>query len=144
MTQSTYDLCLLYKIIDSIISDVIGMQTDDTLYETIEAFAKQKNETIKSAKIMIKNRKRLIPDNSLKFNETRIERLENETIYFRQETHIQDIQLIQSIESSITSARGKVRTNLNLREQYIAQRARDAYLATICQLETTFDLSYAA
>ncbi len=94
MTQFTYDLCLLYKIIDSIISDVIDMQTDDTLYETIKAFAKQEDETIKSAKIIIKNRERLISDNSLKFNETRIERLDSnliEIIYFRQETHIQDI-----------------------------------------------------
>ncbi len=104
MTQFTYDFCLLYKIIDSILSDVIEMQTDDTLYETIKAFAKQKDEAIKLAKIMTKNRKRLISDNSLKFNEIRIERV-NKTIHFRQKTHIQDIQLIQSIESSsITSA----------------------------------------
>ncbi len=55
MTQFTYDLCLLYKtfLIDktsnkSTISDILGMQTDDTLYETIEAFAKQKDEAIKS------------------------------------------------------------------------------------------------
>jgi hypothetical protein len=133
------------------------MQTDDTLYETIEAFAKQKDETIKSAKIMIKNRKRLIPDNLLKFNETRIERLSsndlndpndlndsNGAIYFRQETHIQGIQLINSIETSITSAREKVRVNLTPKKQYIAQRARDAHLAAICQSEATFDLSYAA
>jgi folylpolyglutamate synthase/dihydropteroate synthase len=159
MTQFTYDFCLLYKIIDSIILGTVDMQTDDTLCETIEAFAKQKDEAIKSAKIMIKNRERLILDNSLKFNETRIERLDsnqndlndsnendsNEVIYFRQETHIQGIQLINSIESSsITSAREKVRINLNLRKQYIAQRARDVYLATICQFETTFDLFYAA
>ncbi len=121
MIQFIYDLCLLYKIIDSIISDVIDMQTDDTLYETIETFAKQKDEAIKSAKIMIKNRKRFISDNFLKFNETRIERL-NKAIHFRQKTHIQDIQLIQSIESSnITSAREKVRVNLTSREQYIIQ-----------------------
>jgi hypothetical protein len=95
---------------------------------------------------MIKNRERLISDNSLKFNETRIERLDSdEIIYFRQKTHIQDIQLIQSIESSnITNAREKVRVNLIFREQYIAQRARDVYLAIICQSETTFDLFYAA
>ncbi len=145
MIQFTYDLCLLYKIIDSTLSDIVGMQTDDTLYETIEAFAKQKNEAIKSAKIMIKNRERFTSDNSLKFNEIRIERLDSdEIIYFRQKTHIQDIQLIQSTESSITNARKKVRVNLIFRKQYIAQRARDVYLAIICQLETTFDLSYAA
>jgi hypothetical protein len=124
MIQFTYDLCLLYKIIDFILSDVIEMQIDDTLYETIEAFAKQKDEAIKSAKIMIKNREQLISENALKFNEIRIERLDpnsnrndsNKVIYFRQETHIQSIQLINSIESSIISAREKVRVNLIPRE----------------------------
>ncbi len=122
------------------------MQTDDILLLTDQTFVALKEETIKSAKIMIKDRERLISDNSLKFNEIRIERLDsNETIYFRQKTHIQDIQLINSIESSsITSAREKVRVNLISRKQYIAQRARDVYLTTICQLETTFDLFYAA
>jgi hypothetical protein len=127
------------------------MQTDDILYEAIEAFVKQKDETIKSAKILTKDREQLISKNSLKFNETRIERLDsnsnesNEAIYFRQKTHIQDIQLIQSIESSsIINARRKVRVNLSLRKQYIIQRARDVYLATICQSEATFDLSRVA
>jgi hypothetical protein len=86
MTLFTYDLCLLYKIDlkDFKLSGIVDMQTDDILYETIEAFAKQKDETIKSTKIMIKNRKRLISDNFLKFNETRIERFDsNEIIYFK-------------------------------------------------------------
>ncbi len=152
MTQFTYDPCLLYKVdLKGSISGIVGMQTDDTLYKAIEAFAKQEDETIKSAKIMIKNRERLTSDNSLKFNEIRIERLDsnsnendNEVIYFKQETHIQDIQLVKSIESFTISAREKVRINLNLRKQYIAQRARDVYLATICQFEATFDLFYAA
>jgi hypothetical protein len=151
MIQFIYDLCLFYKIIDFTLSDVIEMQTDDTLYETIEAFAKQKDETIKSAKIMIKDRECLISENLLKFNDTQIERLDsnsnesNEAIYFRQKTHIQNIQLINSIESSsITNAREKVRLNLSFRKQYIAQRAREVYLAIICQFEITFDLSRVA
>ncbi len=56
MIVFTYDFCLFYKIIDDFISDIIDMQTDDTLHETIEAFAKQKDETIKSAKILTKDR----------------------------------------------------------------------------------------
>jgi hypothetical protein len=126
MTQFIYDFCLLYKIIDSIISNVIDMQTDYTLYEIIEAFTKQKDETIKSAKILTKDKKQLTSNNLLKFNETRIERLNsNEIIYFRQETHIQDIQLMKSIESFTINAREKVRVNLTFRKQYIAQRTRD-------------------
>jgi TolA-binding protein len=153
MTQFTYDLCLLYKL-DINLSSVVEMQIDDILLLADQSFVALKKETIKSAKIMIKNRERLTSDNSLKFNETRIERLSsndlnnqnemndsNEVIYFRQETHIQGIQLINSIESSsITSAREKVRINLNLRKQYIVQRARGVYLAAICQFEATFDL----
>ncbi len=80
MIQFTYDLCLLYKTLfvdktfdKSIISDLVEMQTDDILLLANQTFAALKKETIKSAKIMIKNRERLISDNSLKFNETRIE-----------------------------------------------------------------------
>jgi hypothetical protein len=93
---------------------------------------------------MIKSREQLISDNSLKFNDTRIERIEDDTIYFRQETHIQDIRLIQSTETIVTNARDKVRIMLTSRDQYIAQRAREAYLASICQSEASFDLSHAA
>ncbi len=124
MTSFTYDFYLLYKIDlkDFKLLEIVDMQTDDTLYEAIEAFAKQKNEAIKSAKILTKDREQLISENLLKFNEIRIERLDsNESIYFRQKTHIQDIRLIQSIESSIISAREKVRVSLTLRKQYIAQ-----------------------
>jgi hypothetical protein len=128
------------------------MQTDDILLLVDQNFAVLKEETIKSTKIMIKNRKRLTSDNSMKFNETRVERLDsnsnendsNEAIYFRRKTHIQDIQLIQSIKSSsIINAREKIRVNLISRKQYIAQRARDVFLETICQLKITIDLSHA-
>jgi maltodextrin utilization protein YvdJ len=121
------------------------MQTDDTLILADQSFAVVEKEAIHSAKIMTKTREQLTFENSLKFNDTRIERIDpNEAIYFRQETHIQDIQLIQSIDTIITSARGKMRTKLITREQYVTQRARDAYLTSICQSEASFDLSYAA
>jgi hypothetical protein len=94
---------------------------------------------------MIKTREQLISNSSLKFNDTKIERFDsNESIYYRQETHIQDIQLIQSIESIIINARSKVRIKLISREQYVIQRAREAYLTSICQFESSFNLSHAA
>jgi hypothetical protein len=120
------------------------MQTDDTLILVDQSFAVIEEEIIHSAKIMIKSREQLISDNSLKFNDIRIERVENDTIYFRQETHIQEIQLMQLIESIITSVRDKIRVMLILRDQYIAQRIREAYLISICQSEAFFDLSHAA
>jgi hypothetical protein len=121
------------------------MQTDDILILVDQSFAVVEKEAVHSVKILTKTRERLTSDNALKFNDTRIERIgPNDIIYFRQETHIQDIQLIQSTDAIITSARGKVRIKLITREQYVAQRARDAYLTSICQLEASFDLSRAA
>jgi hypothetical protein len=122
------------------------MQTDDTLILADQSFAAAEKEAVHSAKIMTKAREQLTPENPLKFNGTRIERTDpNGAIYFRQETHIQGIQLIQLTETIITtSARGKVRTKLTPREQYVTQRTREAYLTSICQPEASFDLSHAA
>jgi hypothetical protein len=122
------------------------MQTDDTLILVDQSFAVVEEKAVHSAKIMIKAREQLTFTNSLKFNDTRIERIEsNDIIYFRQETHIQDIQLIDSVESTIiTSAQDKVRIKLTFRNQYIAQRARETYLTSICQSEASFDLFHAA
>jgi hypothetical protein len=148
MIQSTYDSCLLYITITigHIGMGIVGMQTDDTLILADQSFVVIEEEAVHSAKIMTKAREQLSPENALKFNGTRIERIDsNGTIYFRQETHIQGIQLVNSAESTTTtSARGKVRTKLTSREQYVAQRARGAYLASICQSEASFDLSHAA
>ncbi len=144
MTQFTYDSCLLY-IINHICMRIVSMQTDDTLILADQSFAVVEEEAIHSVKLMIKTRDQLISNNSLKFNDTRIERFDpNESIYYRQETHIQDIQLIQSTGSIITNARDKMRIKLTPREQYVAQRAREAYLTSICQFEASFDLSHAA
>jgi hypothetical protein len=150
MIKLTYNFCLLYIsfiIFSHIDMSIMNMQIDDILILTDQSFVVVEKEAIYSVKIMTKTREQLIFINLLKFNDTRIERFEsNETeiIYFRQETHIQDIQLINSIEFIIIiSVRDKIRTMLTLRDQYIAQRARETYLISICQSEASFDLSHA-
>jgi hypothetical protein len=121
------------------------MQTDDTLILADQLLTVVEKEAIHSAKIMTKTREQLTLENSLKFNDIRIERIDSHAIYFRQETHIQDIQLIQSIETIIiTSAQDKMRIKLTSRKQYVIQRIRDVYLTSICQFEASFDLSHAA
>jgi hypothetical protein len=122
------------------------MQIDDIFILVDQSFAVVEKEAIYSAKIMTKTHEQLTFENALKFNDTRIERIEsNDTIYFRQKTHIQDIQLINLIESTIIiSARDKIRVMLSLKDQYIAQRTPKKYLISICQSETSFDLSHAA
>ena len=44
----------------------------------------------------------------------------------------------------MTSSRGETRKSVSPKDQYIAQRARGAYIATVCQPEAAFDLSFAA
>jgi hypothetical protein len=67
------------------------MQTDDIFILIDQSFAIAEKEAIHSAKIMIKSREQLISNNSLNFNDIRIERVENNIIYFRQKMHIQEI-----------------------------------------------------
>jgi len=43
-----------------------------------------------------------------------------------------------------TSSRGVTRGLLTLKDQYIAQRARGAYIALVCQPKALFNLSFAA
>jgi hypothetical protein len=99
MTQSTYDFCLLHtdmKIETSSIlqislkndhshtnMSIVDMQTDDILILIDLNFATAKKKTIIDVKIMTKSRNHLDSNFSLKFNDTIIERQENE-IYLRQ------------------------------------------------------------
>jgi hypothetical protein len=51
---------------------------------------------------------------------------------------------VQDTNADLTGTRGIVRHNVSVKDQYIAQRARGAYLATVSQPEAAFDLSFAA
>jgi len=46
--------------------------------------------------------------------------------------------------ATTTSSRGNTRQGLDTTEQYVAQRARGAYIASVCQPEASYDLSVAA
>lgn len=46
--------------------------------------------------------------------------------------------------TTTTSTRGVVREDLSTKDQYVAQRARGAYVASVCQPEAAYDLSVAA
>jgi hypothetical protein len=45
---------------------------------------------------------------------------------------------------NLTSSRKEIRKMITLKDQYVAQWTRDAYIATISQFEASFDLSFAA
>jgi L-fucose mutarotase/ribose pyranase (RbsD/FucU family) len=122
---------------------IVDMQIDDTLIFVDANFAAAEEKTIINAEIMTKSRDCFDSNFSLKFNDTIIERQEND-IYFRQISQSDHFQLIQSVDIAITSSKDKIRFALILKEQYVTQRARDAYVTSICQSKASFDLSFAA
>ena len=74
----------------------------------------------------------------------KIEFNENETISIKHASNVKNISLIKNYESSIINFRNVVRKKLTSNDQYITHRARNAYVISICQSETSFDFSYAA
>jgi hypothetical protein len=123
--------------------NIVKMQTNDILILANSNFAVTKKKAITDVKIMIKSRNNLESNFSLKFNDTIIERQEND-IYLKQNSQFDHLQLIKNVDIAIISFRDKIRFALISKKQYVAQRARDAYVASICQFETSFDLSLAA
>ncbi|RAL62926.1 hypothetical protein DID88_004767 [Monilinia fructigena] len=90
--------------------------TDDTLIVGDKKFVQAEEKELKDAHFMAKDREELTHDHPLKLN--------------------------ASVD--IHGTRGKVRKNASTHDQYVAQRARGAYIATMCQPEASFDLSIAA
>jgi hypothetical protein len=115
------------------------MQTNDTLILIDLNFAVAEKNTIINAKIMIKSRDNLDSNVSLKFNDTIIERQEND-VYFKQCSQFDHLQLIKTVDFTIINSRNKINIVLTSKEQYVAQRVREAYIAFICQSKASFDL----
>lgn len=140
MTESTYDSCFLYS---NQPFAMIGLQTDDTLIFAADEFATREEEAIQAAKIMTKPRECLNASHPIKFNGVKIKLESDGSIYLNHESHA-SVQPVKTYDTSSISSRGIVREKLTPKEQYLAQRARGAYVACICQPEASFDLSYAA
>ncbi|KAI0994317.1 hypothetical protein K3495_g13865 [Podosphaera aphanis] len=141
MIPSTFDPCLLHTTDDNL--GLVGLQTDDTLILANSVFAAREEDQLKEAKFLAKEREKLTASNNLQFNGGLIT-LINNNIYLSQEKQCNNIRLIGNKETDIKGARGKIRKSATPKDQYIAQRARGAYVASMCQPEASFDLSFAA
>jgi hypothetical protein len=140
MQQSTFDPCLLHS------NDpfgLVGLQTDDTLILASKKFVDLEEEELQKAGFLAKDREQLTVDTSLKFNGGLIQLLPNGTISLTQERQCNNLSTISQKTATSTGTRGITRT-LTPKDQYIAQRARGAYIASVCQPEASFDLSFAA
>jgi hypothetical protein len=147
--KSTYDACLLYRndLLSSFSTksfEIVEMQIDDTLILVNQTFVDLEEKELKESELMHKKRDHLTLEHSIRFNDMIIDLQSNESIILRQKIRsVENISLIQDQNATFISIREMIRTHLSFKNQYVAQRARDAYLTSICQLEATFDLSHA-
>ena len=130
MKQSTYDPCLLYTTEGF---GLVGLQTDDTIFLADEEFATREETELQKAKLLAKPREKLAQDCPIKFNGGIIKLTSDGIITLTQERHCSKIGMVNIGDGKAVR-----------KDQYIAQRARGAYIATVCQPEAAFDLSFAA
>lgn len=119
------------------------MQTADTLILADNDFATTKKDAIRSAKIMTKDRKHPTSAYTLNFNGVQIKLVTNGIVLIK-ESHVGGILPVIDHIADSTSFREITRKKLSSKEKYLAQRARVAYIASICQPKASFNLSRAA
>ena len=141
MAQSTYDSCLLHTNTNGF--EVVGLQTDDTLMLADGKFAAAEEKELNAAKLLAKDREMLNKSHSIKFNGGYI-KLQTDGIHLTQENQCKCLKLVTLKKTDLTGSCGQIRKAVAPKDQYIAQRARGAYIATVSQPEAAFDLSYAA
>jgi hypothetical protein len=140
MQQSTFDPCLLHS---NNPFGLVGLQTDDTLLLASKELADLEEDELQKAGFLAKDREQLTADTPLKFNGGLIQLLPDGSINLTQEKQCNNLSTISQKTATSTGTRGVTRT-LTPKDQYIAQRARGAYIASVCQPEASFDLSFAA
>jgi len=140
---STYDPCLLY------VNDfnpnkeeqghfaVVGLQTDDSLFLANQPFVDLEGKELGKAKLLSKPLEKLTVQTPLMFNGglITITKINNK---------FSNIELTQERQASRIKTVPISADKRSEKNEYVAQRARGAYIATICQPEAAFDLSYAA
>jgi hypothetical protein len=114
-----------------------------------DLFAELKESELKKAKLMFKKRKTLIIFTSIKFNDEIISLIEvtknDYSLSLTQLKQFDQIQLINLLTSTdLISSRNQIRKMITSKDQYVTQRAREAYIAIMTQSEAAFDLFFAA
>lgn len=130
MKTSTYDPCLLYTPENPDHFGITAMQTDDTFTFATSNFSNLEETELHRMKFRAKSKTVLQPDQPIEFNGGRIQ-LMGDNITFVQKGQANQLKEVDS------------RTK-DAPQEYVAQRARGAYIASICQPEASYDLSTAA
>jgi hypothetical protein len=121
------------------------MQTDDTLMLRDDRFAELEESELKKAKLMSKKREMLTAFIPIKFNDEVINLITNKNDYILSLTQLSQFDQIRLINISISidliSSRDQIRKMMTSKDQYVAQRTRSVYIATMTQSKASFDLS---
>lgn len=128
MNQSTYNPCLLWRNNPGYFG-IVGLQTDDTLFLANIDFATTEQGNLEKAQFLAKECEQLTIEQLLKFNDCIIQ---DGNITLTQERQCKNLTLVTKKAANTTSSRGTVRIALTTKEQYVAQRARRAYVASMC------------
>ncbi|KAF2726445.1 hypothetical protein EJ04DRAFT_571271 [Polyplosphaeria fusca] len=130
MKVSTYDTCLLISHEGENPFGITGLQTDDTLSIVTKDFSAREEEELKRANFRAKPKTILTDDNPIEFNGARIKSQRNK-VHLVQKGQAKHLRTIDPKAKDAA-------------QQYTEQRARGAYIASVCQPEAAFDLSIAA
>jgi hypothetical protein len=95
MTTSTYDPCLLISSPENAEFACVGMQTDDTLGLSTEAFSQRENDQLKEASFSAKDKQFLTPAEPLAFNGGIVTLDDNGSITLRQKGQAQKLKWIR-------------------------------------------------
>jgi hypothetical protein len=106
---------------------IVGLQTDNTLIACNTAFKKRKSEELESAGFLTKPTQQLTADNNLTFNSAQISR-STDLLTVSQSNQAKKIKLLNTTDIS--------------REEYVSQRAKGAYISSVCQPQVAFGLLY--
>lgn len=129
MTTSTYDQCLLVTQKEGAFG-IAGLQIDDTLMAGDKAFLEKEEIELKKAGFDAKEIIELSKDKPFSFNGCKVS-LSNDGIYLQQNGQLDKLKLVDTKAG-------------NVHLEYVPQRARGAYVSSVCQPEAARDLSVAA
>ena len=134
MVSSTYDPCLMVVNKDATNHGfgMVGMQTDDTLIVASPDFSAKEQKEIEKAKFDTKEKQVLSSKSSLNFNGCIVTMKDDKAGYIGMHQKGQGAKLKAVIGKADNRA-----------QQFLEQRARGAYIASICQPEAAYDLSVA-
>ena len=130
MSTSTYDPCLLVTTGNGDDFGIVGIQTDDTLMIATSKFSALETKKLEEAAFRSKPKTTLSPDTPLEFNGCTLT---------MNSSGLTLTQKGQGAKIEPVNIKDKDR-----QQRYVEQRARGAYIASICQPEAAFDLSTAA